>query len=184
MSQNIGYIRVSSIDQNPYRQLQGLELAKTFTDFVSGSSLIRPQLQSCIEYIREGDILYVDSIDRLARNLRDLKELIRTITAKGVEVRFVKEGLRFSNADDPIANLTLHIMGSFAEFERNMIRARQKEGIALAIKAGKKMGRPALLGEKHKKQAKELKAQGMSIRKIAFTMGVSRGSIYKLLELP
>lgn len=182
-NQRVGYIRVSSSDQNPERQLHGLDLHRTFTDMVSGSSSNRPQLIACIEYVREGDTLYVDSIDRLARNLLDLQKIIDQIVNKGVIVSFIKEKLSFSGKHDAMANLTLHIMGAFAEFERNMIRSRQKEGIDLAKKAGIRLGRPPLLNGKHKKQAKELQQQGMSIRKIAMTMDVSRGSIYKLLDL-
>ena len=180
--QSIGYLRVSSIDQNPERQLQNIELDRRFVDMVCGSSSNRPELLSCMEYVRDGDMLYIDSIDRLARNLRDLKNILDVLVNKGVIVQFVKENLRFSGAQDHMANLTLHIMGAFAEFERSVIRARQREVIELAKKSGKKMGRPAVLNDKHKKQAKELHEQGMSIRKIAMTMNVCRASIYKLLD--
>lgn len=181
--QVVGYKRVSSPDQNPDRQLLNIILHKEFIDHTSGCSKDRQGLKDCVEYVRQGDTLVVDSIDRLARNLRDLQELIATLINKGVYVKFIKENLVFSATDDPLSNLTLHMMGAFAEFERSMIRTRQKEGIAAAKKAGKHVGRPFKLNESHKKQAKEMKAQGMSIRKIAMTMEISRMSVYKLLDI-
>lgn len=183
-SQKIGYVRVSSSDQNPDRQLQELKLDKKFVDMITGSKLKRPSLDACIEYVREGDTLYIDSIDRLARNLRDLQEIVKIIVAKGVTVKFVKENLSFSSTEvDPIANLTLHLMGAFAEFERNMIRTRQREGIDLAKKLGKPTGRPAVVNEKLTFEAKQLKSEGISIRQIAFKLKTSRATIYKMLAL-
>ena len=182
-NQIVGYVRVSSQGQNTQRQLVGIEVDRTFTDIMTGTIKARPQLDECLKYVREGDTLVVDSIDRLARNLRDLQAIIDEMLQKGVCVRFVKENLLFNSKKDAMATLMLQMMGSFAEFERNMIRSRQKEGIELAIKSGKKLGRPSTLNEKHKKQAKQLKEQGISIRQIAITMGLSRWSIYKLLDL-
>lgn len=180
--QVVGYIRVSSQGQNTARQLVGIELDKKFTDIITGSTKERTNLQECIDYVREGDTLVVDSIDRLARNLRHLQEILSELLEKKVTVCFVKENLTFSSQQDPMSLLMLQMMGAFAEFERNMIRSRQKEGIDAAKKAGKHLGRPPVLNEKHANKAKEFKSCGMSIRKIAMTMGVSRGSIYKLLN--
>ena len=181
--QIVGYIRVSSQSQNTVRQLVGIDLDRTFTDFMAGSIKNRPQLEECIKYVREGDTLVVDSIDRLARNLRNLQEILDELLSKGVSVRFVKENLLFTSKKDPMATLMLQMMGAFAEFERKMIRSRQKEGIELALRDGKKLGRPPMLNGKHTKQAKELKEQGVSIRQIAKQMSISRGSVYKLLGL-
>jgi DNA invertase Pin-like site-specific DNA recombinase len=181
--QVVGYIRVSSQGQNTARQLVGIEVDRMFTDIMTGSIKSRPELDECLKYVRDGDTLIVDSIDRLARNLLDLQKIVSSLIDKGVTVKFIKENISFSRSHDAMANLTLHIMGAFAEFERNMIRSRQREGIDLAKKAGKKLGRPAVLNGKHKKQAKELREQGMSIRKIAMTMSVCRASIYKLLDI-
>lgn len=181
--QVVGYIRVSSKGQNTERQLIGIELDRKFTDIMTGSIKSRPQLDECLKYVREGDTLVVDSIDRLARNLIDLQNIVSEILNKGVKVRFVKESLLFTSNQDAMSMLMLQMMGSFAEFERNMIKARQREGIDLARKAGKHLGRPPILNEKHAKKAKEFQSQGMSIRKIAMTMNVSRGSIYKLLGI-
>jgi len=179
--QVVGYIRVSSQGQNTARQLQGIELDMEFIDKVTGSNLDRTKLQECIAYARRGDTVVIDSIDRLARNLRDLQEILETLTKKGVIVKFLKENLTFTGNDDAMSMLMLQMMGAFAEFERIMIKTRQKEGIDLARKAGKRLGRPPKLNDKYRKEAHELKAEGMSIRKIAHTMGFSRASIYKLL---
>jgi DNA invertase Pin-like site-specific DNA recombinase len=179
--QVVGYIRISSQGQNTARQLADVKLDKEFVDIMSGNTKEREKLIECIDYVREGDTLVVDSIDRLARNLRHLQEILDTLIKKGVSVRFIKENLLFTGNSDPMSTLTLHMMGAFAEFERTMIKSRQREGIDAAKKIGKHLGRPSVLSSKHEKQAKELKAQGVSIRKIAMTMNLSRGSIYKLL---
>ncbi|HEX4044681.1 MAG TPA: recombinase family protein [Gammaproteobacteria bacterium] len=182
-NQHVGYIRISTASQNDVRQLDGISLDKEFRDVSSGAAHSRPVLDSCIEYVREGDTLYIDSIDRLARNLRDLQTILNKLVTKGVTVRFVKENLNFTYQDDAMANLMLHMMGAFAEFERNMIRSRQKEGIALAKKVGKHLGRPFKLTNVHKEEAMKLKDAGQSIRRISINMKISRTSVYKLLEL-
>lgn len=181
--QVVGYIRVSSHEQSIERQLLGIELHKKFVDIISGSTKDRPGLKSCIEYVREGDTLVVDSIDRLARNLRHLQELLTEFLQRGVIVRFIKENLTFTSNQDPMAMLMLQMMGAFAEFERSMIRSRQQEGIELAKKAGKRLGRKPQLNEKHKEQAINLRHEGLNIQRIAITMNISRPSVYKLLDL-
>lgn len=181
--QNIGYIRVSSSDQNADRQLADIQVNKKFIDKITGSLKDRPELNACIDYVRHGDTLYVHSIDRLARNLIDLQDLIKTIIQKGVTLKFVKENLTFTSLHDPMAMLTLQIMGAFAEFERTMIRTRQREGIDAAKKAGKHLGRPPVTTKKLCDEAKEQKANGISIRQIAFKLNVSRATIYKMLAL-
>ncbi|CEG60947.1 recombinase family protein [Legionella micdadei] len=179
--QTVGYIRVSSQSQNTARQLAGIKLDKEFVDVVTGSIKERTNLQACIDYIREGDTLVVDSIDRLARNLRDLQEIIQTIVKKGVAVKFIKENLTFTSQQDPIATLMLHMMGAFAEFERNMIRNRQREGIDLAKKKGKHLGRPPV-DMKLSAKVKELKKKGLSIASIGQAIEKSAPTVYKLLR--
>ena len=181
-NQVIGYIRISSQGQNTARQLIGIEVDRIFTDIMTGSIKSRPQLEGCLKYVREGDTLIVDSIDRLARNLRDLQEIIDEMIKKGVTVKFIKENLSFTSKEDAISTLMLQMMGSFAEFERTMIKSRQREGIDAAKKAGKHLGRPPKLNEALKKQAIDLKRSNMSIRGIAKKMNLSRASVYKLLE--
>src|SRR5580704_11144537 len=95
----VGYVRVSSLDQNTGRQLEGLDLDRTFTDRASGKDVKRPQLQAALEYLRDGDVLVVHSMDRLARNLDDLRRIVTELTARGVQVQFVKEGMVFTGED-------------------------------------------------------------------------------------
>jgi len=180
-NQVVGYIRVSSSTQNIARQLEGIKLDKEFVDKTTGSILERSQLNACIEYVRQGDLLVVDSIDRLARNLRDLQELIQTLVNKGVSVKFIKENLTFNSTNDPMANLTLQMMGAFAEFERSMIKARQREGIEAAKRAGRTGGRPLKVTPLLISKAKAMIEDGESIRKVAMVLKVSRMTIYKIL---
>lgn len=180
--QVVGYIRVSSQGQNTARQLADIKLDKEFVDTMSGTTKDRKGLNECLDYVRQGDTLVVDSIDRLARNLRDLQELIESLVNKGVSVKFIKENLTFNATKDPMATLTLQIMGAFAEFERTMIRARQKEGIDAARKSGKHVGRPPKVTYELIAKAKALKESGTSIRQIAFNLNVARVTIYKMLD--
>jgi DNA invertase Pin-like site-specific DNA recombinase len=133
--QRIGYVRVSTLDQNEKRQLEGQVLDRVFTDKASGRDTGRPQLTE-LRFARDGDTVVVHSMDRLARNLDDLRALVQGLTRKGVRVEFVKESLVFTGEDSPMANLMLSVMGAFAEFERSLIRERQREGIALAKERG------------------------------------------------
>lgn len=179
--QNIGYIRVSSEGQNTVRQLDGIKIDKEFVDTMTGSTKNRPQLEACLNYLRLGDALHVHSIDRLARNLRDLQEIIEGLVVKGVTVKFHSENLTFTGDNNPMATLTLQMMGAFAEFERTMIRSRQRQGIDAAQKEGKHLGRPKL--EKSLSSvAIGLKSEGLSVAKIAKKMSLSRPSVYKLLS--
>ena len=116
----VGYIRVSSVDQNTERQLEGVELDKVFKDKASGKDTSRPQLQAALDYVREGDVLVVHSMDRLARNLDDLRKIVLDLTKRGVHVQFVKESLIFTGEDSPMSNLLLSMLGAVAEFERCM----------------------------------------------------------------
>jgi DNA invertase Pin-like site-specific DNA recombinase len=179
--QLVGYVRVSSVDQNTDRQLDGLDL-KVFTDKASGKDTKRPQLQACLEYLREGDTLVVHSMDRLARSLVDLLGLVKDLTSKGVRIKFVKENLEFTGDDGPMSNLLLAMLGAVAEFERSMIRERQREGIEKAKAKGKyKGGKPKLTPE----QVKELKARadaGESRTKLAKEFGISRVTLYAYLD--
>jgi DNA invertase Pin-like site-specific DNA recombinase len=177
----VGYVRVSSLDQNEIRQLDGQELDKVFTDRASGKDTKRPQLQAALDYIREGDELVVHSMDRLARNLDDLRKLVLDLTRKGVHVRFIKENLVFTGEDSPMSNLLLSLLGAVAEFERSMIRERQREGIALAKKAGVYKGRkPSLTAEQVKEIRRRAKA-GEQKTGLALEFKVSRQTLYTAL---
>src|ERR1700758_102922 len=183
MGQRIGYLRVSTVDQNTDRQLDGVELDKVFTDKASGKDTNRPELGRALDYVRDGDTLLVHSMDRLARALVDLRRTVDELTQRGVQVRFVKEGLTFSSDEsDPCAVLMLSVMGAVAEFERSMILERQREGIALAKAAGKYKGRKAALTDD---QADELRARlagGESVSGLAREYGISRQTVYNYVS--
>jgi len=134
--QRVGYVRVSSEGQNTARQLDGVPVDRTFEDKVSGKSLDRPQLEAMLAFVREGDEVLVHSMDRLARNLDDLRRLVQSLTKKGVKVTFMKEGMTFTGDDSHLSLLMLSMMGAFAEFERSLLLERQREGIALAKARG------------------------------------------------
>jgi DNA invertase Pin-like site-specific DNA recombinase len=174
----VGYIRVSSLDQNTDRQLDGQELDKVFTDKASGKDTKRPQLQACLDYVRDGDVLVVHSMDRLARNVDDLRRIVQDLTGKGIQVEFVKEHLVFTGEESPMSNLLLSLLGAVAEFERSMIRERQREGIALAKKAGVYKGRkPSLTLEQVKEIRRRVEA-GEQKAGLAVAFGVSRQTLY------
>src|SRR5450756_575399 len=120
--QQVGYTRVSSQDQSPVRQLDGVPVDRTFTDSASGRSTTRPLLVALLAFVRDVVTVVVHSMDRLARNLDDLRALVRTLTGRGVRVQFVKEQLTFTGEDTVMATLLLSVMGAFAEFERSLIR--------------------------------------------------------------
>ncbi|WP_042918200.1 recombinase family protein, partial [Pseudomonas tolaasii] len=129
---SIGYIRVSSTDQNTARQLEGVALDEVFTDKVSAANTDRPELQAMLRHVRKGDVLHVHSIDRLARSLEDLLALVKGLISQGVAVSFHKEQLHFTGEANPMQELMLGLLGSVAQFERALIRERQAEGIAKA----------------------------------------------------
>lgn len=166
------------------RQREALgEVDREFVDELSARSRAqRPGLEECIAYLRSGDELVVASIDRLARSLVDLRSIIDQVTEKGAAVRFLNEGLTFSATDkDPRANLMLGILGSFAEFERSIIRERQAEGIALAKKAGGYTGRKKALSPPQIKQARVWIDEGHTKTSVAKDLGVSRATLYRAL---
>jgi DNA invertase Pin-like site-specific DNA recombinase len=152
-----------------------------FLDKISGKSSDRPALNEMLSYVREGDTVRVASLDRLARNLDDLRRLVETLTAKGVRVEFLKEGLTFTGEDSAMSKLLLSVMGAFAEFERSLIRERQAEGIAIAKTKGVYKGRkPALTGEQVE-QARQFVTAGVPKAEIARRLGVSRQTLYSAL---
>ncbi|WP_046301330.1 recombinase family protein [Mycobacterium sp. UM_Kg27] len=178
VGQRIGYQRVSTVDQNTDRQLDGVELDKMFTDKASGKDTLRPQLAACLDYLREGDILVVHSMDRLARNLEDLRRTVRELTGRGVKVEFLKDSLTFAGDDSAMNTLLLSMLGAVAEFERSMILERQREGIALAKAAGKYKGRKAALTAVQADELRARLADGESVSRLARDYGISRQSVY------
>lgn len=180
--QKIGYIRVSSEEQNTDRQLDGLDLDRTFTDKVSGKSTDRPQLQEMLRFVRQGDHLFVHSMDRLARNLVDLRQMVSDLTARGVKVHFVKEALTFNGDDSAMSVLLLSVMGAVAEFERSIIRERQAEGIRIARQKGVYKGRKASFTNDQAQEVREKVRAGIPKAKVAREYKVSRETLYKYLR--
>lgn len=178
----IGYVRVSSFDQNPERQLEHIQVDKVFTDKASGKDTQRPQLDALLSFVREGDTVIVHSMDRLARNLDDLRRIVQTLTRRGVMIEFVKENLTFSGEDSPMANLMLSVMGAFAEFERALIRERQREGIALAKQRGAYRGRKKSLSIGQVTELRQRAAAGEQKAKLAREFGISRETLYQYLR--
>ncbi len=178
----IGYIRVSTTDQNPERQLENVQVDKKFIDYASAKSTNRPQLKALLEFVREDDVVIVHSMDRLARNLRDLKELVDGLVQKKIQVQFLKENLQFNGENSAASNLILHLMGAFAEFEYAFIKERQREGIAVAKKQGKFKGmKKKLDAEKIEILKQELQTR-KSKSKIAEELGISRFTLYRYME--
>jgi DNA invertase Pin-like site-specific DNA recombinase len=182
LGQRIGYIRVSSLDQTEARQLEGIEVAKTFTDRASGKDTKRSQLELLMSFVRTGDTVVVHSMDRLARNLDDLRRIVQTLTNRGVRIEFVKEHLSFTGEDSPMASLMLSVMGAFAEFERALIHERQREGIALAKQRGAYKGRKKSLSEAQVEQLRSRLATGLSKAQVARDFGISRETLYQYLR--
>jgi DNA invertase Pin-like site-specific DNA recombinase len=180
--QRIGYIRVSSVDQNTERQLDGIKLDKTFLDKASGKDTKRPQLELMMSFVRSGDTLIVHSMDRLARDQNDLHSIVQTLTGKGVRIEFVKEHLTFTGDDSPLSKLMLSVMGAVHEFERALIKERQLEGIALAKKRGVFKGRKKSLSQAEVAKLGQRIAAGMSKARAAREFGISRETIYKYLK--
>src|SRR5215212_7812241 len=181
--QRIGYIRVSTLDQQTERQLDGIALDQTFTDKASGKDTNRPQLELMLRFARTGDTVVVHSMDRLARNLDDLRRIVHILTGKGVRVEFVKEQLTFTGEDAPMATLLLSVMGAFAEFERALIRERQREGIALAKQRGAYRGRRRSLNAEQIAEMKRRIGAGEPKAQVARDLGISRETVYQYLRL-
>ena len=174
----IGYVRVSSLDQNESRQLEGIQLDKRFVDKASGKDTKRPQLGAALDYLRDGDVLVVHSMDRLARNLDDLRKIVLGLTGRGVVVEFVKEHLAFTREDNAMSKLLLSVMGAFAEFERSLIRERQREGIALAKHKGVYKGRKPSLTPERITQLRARVAAGEKKAVLAREFKISRETLY------
>ena len=180
--QRVGYVRVSSFDQNPERQLDGIDIEMVFKDKASGRDVQRPELLQLLDFVRDGDTVVVHSMDRLARNLDDLRRIVQTLTGRGVRVEFVKEHLTFSGEDSPMAILLLSVMGAIGEFERSLIRERQREGIALAKQRGAYRGRKKALSTDQVNEVLERVKAGVPKAAIARDLGISRETLYQYLR--
>jgi DNA invertase Pin-like site-specific DNA recombinase len=175
----VGYRRVSTVEQNLARQDLG-DVDRIFEDKISGKDTNRAALQEMIGFVRDGDEVIVHSIDRLARDLRDLQDIIKQLNDKCVAITFLSERLTFTGkADDAMSKLMLQMMGSFAEFERNIIRKRQAEGIAKAKERGVYKGRTKKTADG---KIIELKSKGYKVTEIAEELGINRITVYRALK--
>ena len=181
--QRIGYVRVSSYDQNESRQLEHMDdTDRTFTDKASGKDAERPQLQELLSYAREGDTIVVHSMDRLARNVDDLRRIVQQQTKRGIKVQFIKENLTFTGDESPMANLMLSVLGAVAQFERDLIKERQREGIALAKQRGAYRGRRKALTDDEAAALRPRIAAGEKKAQVARELGISRETLYQYLR--
>lgn len=180
--QRVGYVRISTFDQNPARQLENVQVDKIFTDKASGKDVQRPELEAMLAFVREGDTVVVHSMDRLARNLDDLRRLVQQLTERGICIEFVQEHLTFTNESSPMATLMLSVMGAFAEFERSLIKERQREGIELAKRRGAYRGRKKKLLPEQVTQLKQRVKAGAVKAQLAREFGISRDTLYQYLR--
>ncbi|CAM4243628.1 recombinase family protein [Vibrio agarivorans] len=179
--QQIGYIRVSTAEQSTSRQLADVRLDKVFEEKVSAKTVDRPQLQACLEYVRDGDVLHVHSLDRICRSgAGDAVELVERMTAKGVSVQFHKEGMRFDGAMSAAQKGVLGILAAVAQMERELIKERQAEGIAAAKAAGKHIGRPK--AQVTREDVQKLLDRGLPKAKAAKELGIGRATLYRLMN--
>lgn len=178
----IGYIRTNPIDQNLKNQLKGLDLDKIFLDQTSGKSINRPQLEAMIAYAKKGDIVFVDSLDRLAWNLDDLVNIVFQLNNKQVSIQFIKENIIFTDENPFLSKLMISMMEAFKGFERAVSKERQLEGIALAKKKKLYKGRKPSLNEAKIEELTQLIKRGEKKNAIAKHLGISRETLYRYLR--
>lgn len=175
----VGYVRISTKEQNTARQdelMRQLDVEKVYTDKMSGKNTERPELQKMLDFVREGDTVTVESISRFARNTRDLLDLTATLDAKGVQFISRKENIDTST---PAGKFMLAVFGALAELERDNIRERQAEGIAIAKADGRMKGRPKKAVDIFESAYMEVKAGKLSATAAAKRLGLSRSTWYR-----
>lgn len=182
MAEVIGYRRVSSAGQSLDRQELPDVTGRVFEEKATGANRDRPALQELILYVRDGDEVQVHSIDRLARSLRDLEDIVGEIIGKGASIRFLKEGLHFrpDEKTDPFQKLMFQMLGSFAEFERTLIASRRDEGIAKAKAEGKYKGRQNSID--HELVYALSSEDAVTADAIAKIMGIGRASVFRIVK--
>ena len=178
----VGYVRVSTAEQDAALQVQALTAAgcgRVFTDTASGTLRERPQLNAALDYVRAGDTVVVWRLDRLGRSLNHLVATVAVLTERGVGLVSLREAIDTTTAS---GRLVLHVFGSLAEFERELILERTQAGLAAARAQGRTGGRPPLLSAEKLAAAQRLHAAGDSVTSIARTLGVSRATLYRHLK--
>lgn len=177
----VAYKRVSTVDQNTARQLEGMTFDKVFEDKVSGKDTNRPELLAMLDYIRNGDELYVHSLDRLGRNTSDLIQLMEQLKNKGVTVIFDKNKMTFEpDTSNPMNNLMFTMLSAFSQFERDLMLERQREGIAIAKAEGKYKGKAKKINDD---QIRRMVAEGLSYRKTADELDISLSTVQRAMKI-
>jgi DNA invertase Pin-like site-specific DNA recombinase len=177
------YLRVSTVLQNTERQLLDVPCDRVYEDKLSGKDTNRPQFQLMMSNLRPSDVVNVHSLDRVGRNTKDILEIVETIKEIGATIKFHKESLTFDGSkSDLYSDLMLTILSGFAQFERNIILERQREGIAIAKMNGKYKGGKQKFKSSDKEEIKKLIEEGVSISQISRTMNCSRPTIYKVIN--
>lgn len=180
----VAYVRVSTIEQNEERQVKAMEqhnIDKWFMEKVSAKDTNRPQLQAMLDYVREGDTVYIHDFSRLARSTKDLLEIVETLNSKNVTLKSNKENLDTST---PTGKLMLTMIGAINEFERANLLERQREGIAVAKEHGVYKGRKAIEIEDDKFNEEYNRYMSREINKteLAKRLGVSRPTLDKMIR--
>lgn len=178
----IGYIRVSTEEQNTIRQevlMQELAVDEIYLDKASGKNADRPQLKKMLAYVRKGDSVIVESISRFARNTKDLLELVEILSAKEVVFISKKEAI---DTTTPTGKFMLTIFGAVAELEREYILQRQKEGIAIAKRQGKYTGRKPVYNDSFDKVLTRWREGGMTASQAILTLGISKSTFYRICK--
>lgn len=181
--QRFGYVRTSGGSHHTSGQLEGQTLDRIFEERVTGKTLDRPELEAMLSFVRAGDEVVIQSMDRLARNLDHLRQVVQRMTANGVRVTFINEEMSFTGEDSPIATLMLSLLGSLAEFERSRILERQREGIDLAKGRGVYKGRRPSLNEEQVRMIRWRVSAGEKKAQLAREYCVSRETLYSYLRL-
>lgn len=179
----VGYARTSTLEQiagleSQVRDLTAAGCTKIFQEQVSSVDTKRPELERVLDYVREGDTLVVTKLDRLARSMANLMEIMGKLRSKGVELKILALNLDTST---PTGKLMLNMLGSIAEFERELMLERQREGIAKAKADGKYRGR-APTAQRKAEEVRKLKLEGKSVDTIAAELGIGRSSVFRILK--
>ena len=178
----VGYVRISTREQNTARQdvlMEQLGVERVYTDKLSGKNTERPELQKMMDFVREGDVVVVESFSRFARNLRDLLDLTETLKKKGVQFISQKERIDTSG---PAGRLMLQIFGALAEFERETILERQAEGIAVAKAEGRMTGRPKKAVDTFEDVYRDYEDKKISASEGARRLGIARSTWYRKVQ--
>lgn len=179
---NVGYARVSTIDQDPTLQLDALAAAgcvKVFEDCASGARADRAGLRSALEYVRDGDVLIVWKLDRLGRSLPHLIETVTSLATHGVGFRSITEAI---DTTTPGGRLVFHLFGALGQFERDLIQERTRAGLSAAAARGRKGGRKPVVTSEKLKRARAIIAKGLTVREAATRLRVGKTALYDALR--